>query len=151
MIDWVRKAGLKTFTERYRTFCRREGYSLNEAKAKELFTASRELVAVSPKGKNYKKPIEMSIRQLRTLTETTVRIRGEMDDLASTLPEYDTFMAMYGVGKALGPQLIAEIGDVSRFTHRKTITAFTGVDPGVDESGKYVSKSNQSSNVGSPV
>ena len=29
-----------------------------------------------------------------------------------------------------GPQLIAEIGDVSRFTHREALTAFAGVDPG---------------------
>ena len=34
------------------------------------------------------------------------------------------------------PQLIAEIGDVSRFTHREALTAFAGVDPGVDESGQ---------------
>ena len=148
-VDCVRKAGLKTFTERYRAFCRREGYNFSEAKAKELFEASRELVAVFPKEKAYKDLIEMGIRQLRTLTETTVRIRGEMNELASTLPEYDTVMAMCGVGKTLGPQLIAEIGDVSRFTHREAITAFAGVDPGVDESGKHISKSNRSSKCGS--
>ena len=44
-------------------------------------------------------------------------------------------MGIYGVGKTYGPQLIAEIGDVSRFTHREALTAFAGVDPGVDESG----------------
>ena len=148
-VDCVRKAGLKTFTERYRAFCRREGYNFSEAKAKELFEASRELVAVFPKEKAYKDLIEMGIRQLRTLTETTVRIRGEMNELASILPEYDTVMAMCGVGKSLGPQLIAEIGDVSRFTHREAITAFAGVDPGVDESGKHISKSNRSSKCGS--
>ena len=27
-------------------------------------------------------------------------------------------MAMKGVGTSLGPQLMAEIGDVSRFTHK---------------------------------
>ena len=72
-----------------------------------------------------------------------------MNELASALPEYDTVMAMCGVGKALGPQLIAEIGDISRFTHREAITAFAGVDPGVDESGKHISKSNRSSKCGS--
>ena len=54
-----------------------------------------------------------------------------MNALASTLPEYEVVMGMYGVGKTYGPQLIAEIGDVSRFTHREAITAFAGVDPGV--------------------
>ncbi len=56
-------------------------------------------------------------------------------------------MGIYGVGKTYGPQLIAEIGDVSRFTHREALTAFAGVDPGVDESGQHKSKSNRASKV----
>ena len=77
------------------------------------------------------------------------RLRREMNELASTLPEYNTVMGIYGVGKTYGPQLIAEIGDVSRFTHREALTAFAGVDPGVDESGQHKSKSNRASKVGS--
>ena len=52
-------------------------------------------------------------------------------------------MSMYGVGETYGPQLIAEIGDVSRFTHREAITAFAGVDPGVNESGQFKQRSNR--------
>mgnify|MGYP002316114451 FL=1 len=36
-----------------------------------------------------------------------------------------------------------------RFTHREALTAFAGVDPGVDESGQHKSKSNRASKVGS--
>ena len=64
--------------------------------------------------------------------------------------EYDTVMSMAGVGKTLGPQLIAEIGDISRFTHREALTAYAGVDPGVDESGQRKYKSNGTSKVGPP-
>ena len=64
-----------------------------------------------------------------------LQLRKEMDALVATLPEYGTVMGIYGVGKTYGPQLIAEIGDVSRFTHREALTAFAGADPGVDESG----------------
>ena len=49
-------------------------------------------------------------------------------------------MAMKGVGTSLGPQLMAEIGDLSRFNHKGAITAFAGVDPGVNESGSYAQK-----------
>lgn len=72
-----------------------------------------------------------------------------MNELASTLPEYDTVMSMYGVGPTYGPQLIAEIGDVARFTHREAITAFAGVDPGVNESGQFKQNSNRASKNGS--
>ena len=64
-----------------------------------------------------------------------------MDHTAAKLPEYPIVMAMKGVGPSLGPQLIAEIGDVSRFTHKGALTAFAGVDPGVNESGSYAHKS----------
>ena len=148
-VECVRGSGLKTFTERYKAFCKREGYNFSEARAKTLYENAKELVAVFPKDRSNKNLIEMAINQLRSLTECTIRLKNEMDELASTLPEYSTVMEMSGVGKVLGPQLIAEIGDVSRFTHREAITAYAGVDPGVDQSGKRVSKSNRASKCGS--
>ena len=72
-----------------------------------------------------------------------------MNETASKLPEYPVVMAMKGVGTSLGPQLMAEIGDVSRFTHKSAITAFAGVDPGVNESGTYERKSVPTSKRGS--
>ena len=58
-------------------------------------------------------------------------------------------MGMYGVGKTFDSQLIAEIGDISNFTHREELTAFAGVDPGVVQSGTHNSKSNRASKCGS--
>mgnify|MGYP002508284024 CR=1 FL=1 len=52
---------------------------------------------------------------------------------------------------SLGPQLMAEIGDVTRFTHKGAITAFAGVDPGVNDSGDYSQKSVHASKHGSPA
>ena len=64
-----------------------------------------------------------------------------MNETASKLPEYSVVMAMNGVGPSLGPQLMAEIEDISRFTHKGAITAFAGVDPGVNQSGSYERRS----------
>ena len=50
---------------------------------------------------------------------------------------YDTVRAMYGVGETTAVQLMAEIGDVSRFPRRSSIVGFAGVDPAVDQSGKH--------------
>lgn len=77
------------------------------------------------------------------------QLRTLMDESAPKLPEYPVVMAMKGVGKPLGSQLMAEIEDVSRFTHKGAITAFTGVDPGVNESGSYEQKSVPASKRGS--
>lgn len=56
---------------------------------------------------------------------------------------------MKGVGPSLGPQLMAEIGNVTRFTHKGALTAFASVDPGVNESGSYEQKSVPTSKRGS--
>ena len=149
-VDCVRKIGLKAFTERYRAFCKKHGYNFQSGKPEELFNASKELVAVFPKEKPYKDMILAGIHQVNTTSTTVEWIRKEMNRLASTLPEYDTVLAMRGVGTTFGPQLIAEIGDITQYVKRTAITAFAGVDPGVNESGSFKSKSNSSSKCGPP-
>ena len=73
-----------------------------------------------------------------------------MKCLAEQLPEFPVVMSMYGVGGSLGPQLMAEIGDIMRFQHRNSLTAFAGVDPGANQSGMHETKSNPASKHGSP-
>ena len=96
----------------------------------------------------YKELIQESIRQLNLLSENVEHIRKTMNELASTLPEYNTVMHMYGVGPTFGPQLMAEIGDISKFQHREALTAYAGVDPGKNDSGQEVHNSSHASKCG---
>ena len=73
---------------------------------------------------------------LNTASQTVESLRLKMDQTAATLPEYPVVMAMNGVGPSLGPQLMAEIGDVTAFHPQRMLTAFAGVDPGKNDSGK---------------
>ena len=148
-VDCVRKIGLRAFTTRYQAFCKRHGYNFSEQKAQDIFAFSRELVPTVPKDAVYKELVMSSIDQFRSTSVNAEKIRQKMDELASSLPEYQTVLSMKGVGKTLGPQLIAEIGDITRYTHREALTAFAGVDPGVDDSGKRISKSNRATKIGS--
>ena len=70
--------------------------------------------------------------------------------LARQLPEHETVRAMYGVGETGAVQLMAEIGDVRRFSKRSSIVSFAGVDPAVDESGKHAFRSKPTTKRGSP-
>lgn len=149
-VDCVRKIGLKAFTERYQNFCRHHGYNFQPDKPEELFHDAKELVAVVPKDPVYKQLILGDIEQLKTVSKQIEAFRHTMNELASTLPEYDTVMSMHGVGTTYGPQLMAEIGDISRFDHRSAITAFAGVDPGVNQSGTMNQQSNRASKHGDP-
>jgi transposase IS116/IS110/IS902 family./transposase len=149
-VDCVRKIGLKAFTERYQSFCKHRSYNFQPRKPEELFNASRELVAVAPKDPVYKQIILGNIEQLNTVSKQIEEFRHKMNELASSLPEYQTVMSMYGVGPTYGPQLMAEIGDISRFDHRSAITAFAGVDPGVKQSGTMNYESDRASKHGAP-
>ena len=103
-----------------------------------------------PKDSLTKVMIQEAITQLNTVSRTVEVFRAEMKRLAQQLPEYPVVMAMYGVGDSLGPQLMAEIGDVRRFAHKGSLTAFAGVDPGANQSGSHEAKSTAASKRGSP-
>lgn len=149
-VDCVRKSGIKAFTERYERFCQHHGYNYQPDMPQRIYDASRDLIAVLPKESVYKELIQDSIQELNLAARHVEELRSRMNELASMLPEYSTVMAMNGVGKTFGPQLIAEIGDVSRFTHREALTAYAGVDPGRDDSGQHNSTSVNASKCGSP-
>ena len=148
-VDCVRKMSLNAFIDHYRQWCKRKKYNFSKSKAEEIYGASKELVPVLPKDELTKLIIKQAVEQLNTASGTIESLRTLMNDTASKLPEYPVVMAMKGVGTSLGPQLIAEIGDVTRFTHKGAITAFAGVDPGVNESGTYEQKSVPTSKRGS--
>ena len=58
-------------------------------------------------------------------------------------------MEMFGVGPALGPQLMAEIGDVRRFHSKKSLVAFAGIDAPPYQSGQMDIRSRSISKRGS--
>jgi len=149
-VDCVRSKSLKAFTEHYQNWCKRKGYNFSSDKAEKIYHLSSDLIAVFPKDDNTKMLIQQAVAMLNTTSATGESLRLKMNETAATLPEYPVVMAMNGVGPTLGPQLIAEIGDVTRFTHREALTAFAGVDPGKNDSGQYIQKSVRTSKKGSP-
>lgn len=148
-VDCVRKLSLNAFTDHYQQWCKRKKYNFSKSKAEEIYGAAKELVPVLPKDDLTKLIVKQAVDQLNLASQTVQDLRALMNETASRLPEYPVVMAMSGVGPSLGPQLIAEIGDVARFTHKGAVTAFAGVDPGVNQSGTYDQKSVHASKRGS--
>ena len=71
--------------------------------------------------------VTLAVSQLNTIIETVSAIQQEMLTLASQLPEYPVVMQMFGVGPVLGPQLMAEIGDVRRFDRKQSLEQFSEI------------------------
>lgn len=147
-VDCVSKISLSAFKERYKAFCKRKHYEYSDTKAEEVYSSSKTIVASCPKNSDYKMLVQSTINQLNVISENVEKLRTAMNELASQMPEYDTVMGMYGVGTTYGPQLIAEIGDITRYATRESLTAYAGVDPGENQSGDKDQKSNHSSKCG---
>ena len=137
------------FVEKYRKCCKRKGYNFSQYKAEDLYIESLGHFTTLPKNKSTRTLIHEAITALNSISRTAEIFRAEMQRLAELLPEYSVVMEMYGVGKSIGPQLMAEIGDVRRFSHRGALIAYAGVDPQPSQSGKYDRNSNPISRKGS--
>lgn len=147
--DCVGKLSLNAFTERYRKWCKKHGYNFSADKAAKIHEAARNHVAVMPMNETTKFLIQQAVSQLQTTQKALASTRDQMQSLASALPEYPVVMQMYGVGKNLGPQLMAEIGDVRRFHSKKALVAYAGIDAPPYQSGQYELKSRSISKRGS--
>ncbi len=117
-MDCVAKLSLNAFTVKYQKWCKRHGYNFSEAKAAAIHENARTLFPLVPKSETTKLLVREAITQLNTISHTAEVFRAEMNRLAAQLPEYDTVMAMTGVGPSVGPQLMAEIGNVRRFAQK---------------------------------
>ena len=150
-INSVSKLCLSAFKTKYQSWCRANRYNYSEAKAAQIHAYSRTQVSSLPMTNAVMKIVEESAKLLNSTLETLAAIRAEMDKLSSTLPEYETVLSLYGVGRVMCSQLVAEIGDVRRFEHSKSLIAMAGIDPPPDQSGQHDPKSRSISKRGSPL
>ena len=140
----------KAFANQYRKWCAKAGYRFNAEKAVAIYSHAGSQVDTLPMSSAIQSLITHAVAQLNMIIETISAIQHEMLTLASQLPEYPIVMRMFGVGPVLGPQLMAEIGDVRRFHCKQSLMAFAGVDAPPCQSGTFESKNRHISKRGSP-
>ena len=146
------------FKDKYSRWCKKQNYNYAEEKADEIYDKARSCVATLPDSKCVQTMIQQSAKLLNSTLETAEALRKSMTETAEQLPEYSTVIGMYGVGRVLAPQLMAEIGDTRRSVFRKAdnahsrkaITAFAGLDAPPYQSGTVDVKSRSISKRGSP-
>ena len=129
----------KAFTTQYQKWCRKHGYNFSEDKALDIYASACRHFGVIPKTDTAKLLVEQAISQLQTTSSALAALKQEMQSLAASLPEYPVVMGMFGVGPSLGPQLMAEIGDVRRFHSKKALVAFAGIDAPPYNPAKWMS------------
>ena len=83
--------------------------------------------------------IESQINELETVIEKAV---DELDSVIMTVP---------GIGKLIGAMILGEIGDIKRFSHPSKLLAYAGLDPVINQSGKFNAKKTRMSKRGSKM
>lgn len=124
----------KSFITKYQKCCRKHGYNFSQDKALDIYASACGHFGVMPK--TDKLLVEQAVSQLRATATALASLKREMQSLAASLPEHPVVIEMFGVGPALGPQLMAEIGDVHRFHSKKALVAFAGIDAPPHQSGQ---------------
>ena len=141
----------KAFTSKYQKWCNKHGYRFSRNKAFSIYTEACGHFSVMPKSDTAKLLVEQAVLQLQATSSALASLKKEMQELAASLPEYPVVMKMFGVGPALGPQLMAEIGDVRRFHSKKALVAFAGLDSPPNDSGQIANNHKRITKRGSPA
>lgn len=83
--------------------------------------------------------IESQLNELETVIESAM---DEIDSVIMTVP---------GIGKLNGAMILGEIGDIKRFSHPSKLLAYAGLDPVINQSGKFNAKHTRMSKRGSKL
>ncbi len=76
------------------------------------------------------------VEQIKNKMEEQEYYLQKIIDLAKELPNYELLLTIPGISNNLAARLIAEIGDIKRFSNSKSIIAYAGIDPNVYQSGE---------------
>ena len=148
--DNIKKMSEKQFLSDYEKWTKRKGYRYNESQAIAIYQLSKNNIpTLKSSTPSTKMLVLQAVKSVREAELTLSLIISQMQEIASTLPEYSVVRGMKGVGDVLSVRLIGEIGDVRRFRNGSSLVAFAGIDAPPYESGKFVGTNRNISKRGS--
>lgn len=121
---------------------------LGADKAAQLKAAARSSVGIRLGEDAASFQIKTQVSQIEFLNATVAKVEREVASLLARIEPNVTTIP--GVSTATGAQIVAEIGDVRRFGGGAAIVKYAGLNPGVDESGKFSAEGVPITKHGSP-
>jgi transposase len=133
----ILELGEKRFSADYCKWAKKQGYRMCERKAEKIFAIAQNSIPVLPNAQSTKIVVTEAVRILQEIEVSRDAILTQMQVFAKTLPEYSVVRAMPCIGDILAPRLIAEIGDVRRFSNKHALIAYAGIDAPPYQSGAF--------------
>lgn len=121
---------------------------LGADKAAQVKAAAKSSVGIKLGEEAASFQIKSMVSQVEFLNATIAKVEREV---ASLLAEVEpNITTIPGVSTATGAQIVAEIGDVRRFKGAASIVKYAGLNPGVEESGRFSAEGVPITKHGSP-
>jgi transposase len=133
----IKNMNQKSFIKSYTLWSNKKGYRNGEAKAERIYALAQNSILSRGADSTTYLALIQCLQLLRQAEVACTVILSQMSEIARELPEYEVVRSMAGVGEVLAPRLIAEIGDVRRFTSAKALNAFAGNDAPPFQSGQF--------------
>lgn len=149
--DIILKYSERKFCERYEKWAKKKGYRISANEASQLYAIAKNGIHTLDAQESTYMIILSASRLLKDANASLFSILKRMQEIAKMLPEYETVMAMTGVGDTLGPRLMAEIGDPRRFHSAKALIAYAGIDAPPYQSGQFTGTNRHISKRGSKI
>ncbi len=115
-------------------------------KAEQLKTLAKHSIGIFSSAKALS--LQFHLQQIALfesqIAQVNLQIKAIMDDIASPI------LSIPGIGYTLGAAILAEIGDIHRFSSHAKLLAFAGMEPSVYQSGNFRPSSGKMVKRGSP-
>jgi transposase len=118
------------------------------SKARELKAAAENSFGITIALDAFRLELRLLMEQIEFIEAHVDQIDLKVSELMENIQTYITTIP--GIGDVLGASILAEIGDISRFSNPKKLVAYAGLDSTVHESGQFRGTRSRISKRGSP-
>ena len=133
----IKRMAYSKFESTFIAYMKKKGYRPNATKAQSLYALAKNSILPNEADGCSRFILKQRIQLAKSTESATSAILTQLQAVSKTLPEYELVHSFNGVGDILAPLLIAEIGDVRRFTSGKALNAYAGNDAPPFQSGTY--------------
>lgn len=133
----IAQMGEKRFVNSYIAFAQKHRCRGSQKKALAIYQAASDGIVTRSPDTTTSLALSQCLLMLKQASSSADLILRQMQSIAYTMPEYSIVRSMHGVEDRLAPVLIAEIGDVRRFTSAKALNAYAGNDAPPYQSGQF--------------
>ena len=124
------------------------GRHLPQEKIKSLLEKTRQSIGQTEILDACTLQLKLLLEQLEFLEKQVKIVEEQIKKLLHQIPQKLTTIP--GIGEVLAGVILGEIGDISRFSSKKKLVAYAGLDASVRESGQFKGTRNHISKRGSP-